>query len=212
MNLQCNMGEAVTGIGYQFFSATALLGTKVTTGITSPSTGIYVTSTAVCPAGAIGVRWTDVTGLIEASSAVVSRGLGTAELFETVRALITARFAASWDNRFEVVFENQPLQDSDADTFARLSIVQGTALPAAIGGRQKRVQGLLYFSIFAKEGTGTKAGTEAADLMSQIFDYAVMSEAGIVVNMRTFSLAQGISRGDYLQKNAVCNFQADSYT
>jgi hypothetical protein len=62
MIIQARFGSTQTGLGYQFFdSAGALLGSRVTSGISAlPETGSYV-ATATVPAGAVGVYWSSAT-------------------------------------------------------------------------------------------------------------------------------------------------------
>ena len=61
--IQADFTTAQTGMGYQFFDAAGLLGSRVTDGITSPDTGVYVAS-ALVPIGAIGVRWNADSGMV----------------------------------------------------------------------------------------------------------------------------------------------------
>lgn len=58
MIIQARFSAAQTGIGYQFYSATgALLGARVTAGISAlPETGSYIADATV-PSGAAGVYW-----------------------------------------------------------------------------------------------------------------------------------------------------------
>jgi hypothetical protein len=58
LTIQVLFGAAQTGVGYRFFDSTgALLGSRVTSGITSlPETGGYI-ATATLPSGAVGVFW-----------------------------------------------------------------------------------------------------------------------------------------------------------
>jgi len=62
MNISVDFGSAPGGtVGYQFFDATGLLGSRVTTGISNPRVGIYYKASVTPDAGAIGVYWDDGT-------------------------------------------------------------------------------------------------------------------------------------------------------
>lgn len=62
MTISVDFGSAPGGtVGYQFFDATGLLGSRVTTGISNPRVGIYYKASVTPDAGAIGVYWDDGT-------------------------------------------------------------------------------------------------------------------------------------------------------
>src|SRR4051794_11475041 len=55
-DISCALGANVTGIGYRLFDDSGLIGSRVTSGITNPSPGVYVART-VTTTGATGVHW-----------------------------------------------------------------------------------------------------------------------------------------------------------
>lgn len=68
MIFQSRFGAAQTALGYQFYDATgALLGSRVTAGISAlPETGSYV-ATATPPANTVGIYWNDTVSGSKAS-------------------------------------------------------------------------------------------------------------------------------------------------
>ena len=77
MDISVDFGSAPGGtVGYQFFDASGLLGSRVTAGISNPRVGIYYKASVTPDTGAIGVYWDD--GTISAS-----------EIFQTNPVTIT---------------------------------------------------------------------------------------------------------------------------
>lgn len=56
MIFQVDLAQTQTGVGYQFYSKTGLLGSRVTSGITNPRPGLYVAEDTP-PLTAIGIYW-----------------------------------------------------------------------------------------------------------------------------------------------------------
>ncbi len=212
MNLQCDMGEAVTGIGYQFYGRTGLLGTRVTTGITSPSAGLYV-AVGTPPNGSMGVKWTDGTGDIVAygTHAPVLE-VDDSTPFETARRLIYGHFRDLWEPApiVPVTYEGQT-QKEDEDGWGRLSIAQGEGSEPTTGRRFTRTTGILYLSIFVGRENGTKLFNQCADRFAQIFNRATLREDNVAVKFQVASMADVGARDGYRQKNISCGFTRDCY-
>ncbi len=56
MQFQVDFGASQSGVGYQFYDASGVIGSRITAGITNPRTGVY-TATATAGGGAIGIYW-----------------------------------------------------------------------------------------------------------------------------------------------------------
>lgn len=67
MDISVNLGENVTGIGYQFFDSAGLIGSRVTTGINNPVPGVYYKAAVSPGVGAIGIYWDNTAGDVTAS-------------------------------------------------------------------------------------------------------------------------------------------------
>jgi len=60
MDISVDFGSAPGGtVGYQFFDATGLIGSRVTSGISNPIVGVYYKAGVTPTSGAIGVYWDD---------------------------------------------------------------------------------------------------------------------------------------------------------
>ncbi len=85
MRIVADLITGATGVGYQFRSDSALLGLRVTTGITNPSGSRFVAANAVRPTSATGVYWDCSTVGVNADEdfayrdALLAGGLTTAD-------------------------------------------------------------------------------------------------------------------------------------
>jgi len=88
MIIEARFFSAQANLGYQFYDGTgALIGTRVTTGITStPETGAYIADAEI-PDAAVGVYWNDTVTLAESSeSLIISRAFAGATVDDPVVA------------------------------------------------------------------------------------------------------------------------------
>ncbi len=56
MQFQVDFGASQSGVGYQFYDVSGVIGSRITAGITNPRTGVY-TATSTAGGGAIGIYW-----------------------------------------------------------------------------------------------------------------------------------------------------------
>ena len=146
----CNLGENVTGIGYQFFDAAGLIGARVTAGISNPRVGVYY-ATADAPVGAAGIYWNNTGDTIFAE-----------EVFEGAQEGLDPAVEAALNAAVQVVLV-QPYVPSTAPaviipappTDPSLCLVYGYAITAD-GSRAPgaRVTLALSATLPAKLGTG----------------------------------------------------------
>ena len=137
MIFQTQFPGAQTGVGYQFYSTTALLGSKVTSGITTPSTGLYI-ATATPPDTAVGIEWTcdnaafvlreELESAADLLTAEVETGLTVGELFQGLAAVnlnksavtettVTYRDFADTKNRIVALVDDSGQRTSITFTF-----------------------------------------------------------------------------------------------
>lgn len=210
MNISCDMGEPVSGIGYQFYSRDGLLGTRVTADITNPLPGIYA-AIAQPPNGTIGIIWNDAGGTRTAVASippVVAED--DSEPFETARQLIYQRFLAGWDNIFPVSFEGQSANE-ESGTWGRLSISYGSTDEPTCARKFTRTNGIAFLSVFVRKEEGTKPFNQAGDRIRRILARARLSADNVKVRMTTVTIIDVGNRDTYRQKNVACNFILDCY-
>lgn len=212
MNIDCNMHEDVTGIGYQFYSRTAMLGTRVTTGITSPATGIY-TATATPPNGTVGIKWNDAGGTrvaYAAISPVLDEDSTTP--YETARKLIENHFNDLWNHTTfcPVTFEGLTITERESG-WGRLSIAHGDGTEPTTGQRFTRTTGIVFLSIFVSRENGTKLFNRCADRAGQIFNRTSLRQDNVTIKFGICSMSEAGTRDGYRQKNIACSFTRDVY-
>lgn len=211
LDIYGDMGEPVSGIGYQWSDANGPTGSRITSGITSPSPGIYAALQVTVPAGTIGVTWSDDTGDKTAFAAVEGALVGDESPHETARRLIVEHFTDNWPDTFPVGQENQPIPER-ADVWGVLAVQQAETNAMIVGPGHERAPGVLFLSVFIKAGAGTKAATDAADWMRNHFDNRQFRDGRVAVVMRNAGMVDAGPRAGYVQKNIVCRFQRDCYS
>ena len=93
MTISVDFGSAPGGtVGYQFFDSAGLIGSRVTSGITSPIVGVYYATGVTPGAGAVGVYWDD--GTINATE-VFETNPQPADLYSCQSSAITSGAFAS---------------------------------------------------------------------------------------------------------------------
>ncbi len=210
LDIYGDMGESVSGIGYQWSDADGPTGSRITSGITSPSSGIYAALQVTPPAGTIGVTWSDDTGLKTAFAPVEGALAGEESPHETARRLIVEHFTDNWPDTFPVGQENQPIPER-ADVWGMLTVQQAETQDMVVGPGHERAPGAVFLSVFIQAGAGTKAATDAADWMRNNFDNRQLRSGRVVVVMRNSGMIDAGPRNGYVQKNIVCRFHRDCY-
>lgn len=212
MDISCNMGETLTGIGYRWFGAAGFIGSKITTGIIEPSAGIYYALGVTPPNGARGVTWTDDGTATASETFPLVQGTADSTPFETCRQLILGHFQTEWDADplFPVGYENHTVK-AEKPAWGQFSVQQGATEEPAVGQRFTRGIGIAYLSIFLDRNTGTTLATQAADAFGRIFNRRTLATGNVTVKMQTAAMIDTGPRDGYIQKNLACSFTRDCY-
>lgn len=144
--ISAEFAAVVSGIGFQFFDASGVIGSRVTSGITNPSTGVYVATAD--DAAAIGVHWDGTDPSIFADEVFSSGGGGATaqEVWEYADRELTGEQAAKIDLITSVVNISSPVSITGNEITVRAGdswTIQLDALGFIVGATK------LWFSVKA---------------------------------------------------------------
>ncbi len=136
-----------------------------------------------------------------------------AEANRYITALLQDNIGSTVD---EVEYENfqsgeSALENSNVDSWARLSILPGTSVQGSLGqvdNRLYRNTGLVVIQVFIKRGIWTKTAYDAADAIAAI--YRGKTDNGIIYGAASVS-AVGPS-GGWFQVNVTVPYRWDSFS
>lgn len=131
--------------------------------------------------------------------------------FETTRILIATKLGTIPEMPFPVEWEGGTPRPANAKTWGRLSIQQGSVMPAMIGPGHTRSVGMVYLQVFIPEEGGTRAATLAADILSEALDRVQLAQGGVEITFDLVGIMDAGRREGYTQKNISCAFTRDVY-
>lgn len=89
--------------------------------------------------------------------------------------IIIERFRDNWAGLMPYATENNPVDKTEGQPWARLSIVWGKNDPATISTTQSRCLAILNLQVFHPEDDGTQAARAAADKLDEIFRFQMLA-------------------------------------